>query len=146
MVPPFVLHSILANWLIYYGVWRAVSRNYRRPANWGSGRFSLASDCSRRQETSTSTTTSTRRKLNSVKYRRPRTRPREWFLKKMRSQCRLLMRSMRLVISVMRMPYFLFCRTTSPLAINFSFARMSTGSPSSFESVTAEPGPRSSNS
>ena len=46
------------------------------------------------------------------------------------------MRSIRLVISVIRMPYFLFCKTTSPLAINLSFARISIGSPSSFESVT----------
>ncbi len=60
--------------------------------------------------------------------------------------CRLLMRVIRLVISVMRMPYFLFCKTTSPLAINLSFARTSTGSPSSFESVTVDPGPRLSNS
>ena len=61
-------------------------------------------------------------------------------------QFRLLMRFMRLVISVMRMPYFLFCKTTSPLAINLSFASMSTGSPSCLERLTVEPGSSSSNS
>jgi len=47
-------------------------------------------------------------------------------------------RSMRLVISVIRMPYFSL-RTTTSAAMRTSLARMSTGSPSSRTSLTAIP-------
>ena len=59
---------------------------------------------------------------------------------------KLRIRSIRLVISVTRIPYFAFWTTTSPLAISVSFTRISTGSPSNLISLTADPAVRFSSS
>ena len=59
---------------------------------------------------------------------------------------RLLIRSILLVIFVMRIPYFSFLTSTIPFAIKVLFASISTGSPSRVDRETAEPGPISSSS